>query len=228
MGDMKETEFGLEEIKDLKKTLTTWLREEINCGKDNVRNCDIDTLANAVHHLAETERNCYEALYYRTVTAQMEAAESSLRMGASRSRDSMGRYTSRGYTTYPYDQMDYVDAYVHDPNQFIDDMMPMGYRSGNRGGMNSGSMSNRSGNNSKSGNYGYHPMETEWDRYRMAKRHYTESGDSESKREMNSHAMNHFKDSIGTFKDIWEDADPTLKMEMKKDLQNLVADMPVN
>lgn len=223
MGDIKEVEFGIEEIKDMKKRLSTWLREEIDGGKDNVRNCDIDTLANAIHHLAETERNCYEALYYKTVTEQMENAEESLRMGASRSRDSMGRYTSnhggmRRYSTYPNNQMDYVDAYIHDPNQFIDDMMPMGYRDGNGG----------QGNMRSSGNNGHRPMQTEWDQYRMAKRHYTENGDSESRKEMSNHAMKHFKDSIGTFKDIWEDADPTLKMEMKKDLQNLVADMPIN
>lgn len=223
MGDIKEVEFGTEEIKDMKKRLSTWLREEIDAGKECVRNCDIDTLANAIHHLAETERNCYEAMYYKTVVEQMENAEDSLRMGASRSRDSMGRYTSnRGYAMPPYDQMDYVDGYIHDPNQFIDDMMPMGYRSGNRG-------NSMSGNNSKSGtSYSYRPMNSEWDQYRMAKRHYTENGDSKSRSEMNTHAMKHFKESVGTFKDIWEDADPSLKMEMKKDLQNLVADMPVD
>lgn len=219
MGDVREAEFGTEEIKRMKSTLMTWLNEELSGGKENVRGCDIDTLANAVHHLAETERNCYEALYYKTVVEQMENAEASLRMGATRSRDSMGRYTSNrggnmrgGYTMMPYEQKDYIDAYVHDPNQFIDDMMPMGYRTGRN---------DWSGNNSKWGS-------TEWDQYRMAKRHYTENGDARSKSEMSAHAMNHFKESIGTFKDIWNDADPTLKAEMKKDLQNLIADMPVS
>lgn len=224
MGDIKEVEYGVEEIKELKKRLTTWLREEIDSGKDCVRNCDIDTLANAVHHLAETERNCYEAMYYKTVTEQMENAEESLRMGASRGRDSMGRYTSNRSGYYPDDQMMYTNAYIHDPNQFIDDMMPMGYRDGRNGS----SMNNTSGNNSKSSSYGYRPsMNSEWDQYRMAKRHYTETGDSKSRSEMNTHGMKHFKEAVGTFKDIWEDADPSLKMEMKRDLQTLIADMPV-
>lgn len=214
MEDTREIEVKMEKLNEMKSKMSSWLEEELNCGKDNAHCCDVDTLANAIHHIAETERNCYEALYYKTVVEQMKDAEESLRMGLPRNRDSMGRYTSNmgrnnmgGYTNYPNDQSDYINAYIHDPNRFIDEMMPMGYRE------NDGMKNN---------------IRNEYERYRMAKRHYTENGDSKSKSEMNTHAMRHFKESVSTFKDIWEDADPSLKMEMKKDLQNLIADMPTD
>lgn len=80
-------------------------------GPDKMNVEEIGKLADAVKDMAEAEKACWEAEYYRSVTEAMESQGYTPdmmgyqgqggqgRMGYNRNRDSMGRYTSgrRGY-----------------------------------------------------------------------------------------------------------------------------------
>lgn len=106
-------------------------------------------------------------------------------------------------------------------------------RDGSSGMNNSsdGSNSGRSGASGGSQLYSGYPMGSEYgreyDMYRESRRHYTETKDADSKREMDHHAEEHLKKSIQTIRDIWSGVDPTLKKKMKMDLQALVGEMNV-
>lgn len=61
-----------------------------------------------------------------------------------------------------------------------------------------------------------------YDRYKMAKRHYTETHDSSDKSKMDAYAKEHLTETMATMKDIWSDASPELRQKMKMDLKSLV------
>ena len=61
--------------------------------------------------------------------------------------------------------------------------------------------------------------------YKSARRHYSETHSQMDKEEMNRHANEHIADTIQTIKEMWEDADPTLRKKMKADLTSLVGTM---
>lgn len=90
-------------------------------------------------------------------------------------------------------QKPYIDGYLHDPN----------FESKMRG----------------DDHYGiYKP----YDRYKTAKRHYTETHDTSDKAMMDAYAKEHLTETIATMKDIWSDATPELKQKMKADLKALM------
>ena len=81
-------------------------------GKDKMAVDEVYKLADIIKDLAEAEKECWEAEYYRSVTEAMErsgytpntwgydATEGAVhagRRGYNPTRDSMGRYSRRGY-----------------------------------------------------------------------------------------------------------------------------------
>lgn len=79
-------------------------------GPDKMNVEEVGKLADAVKDMAEAEKACWEAEYYRSVSEAMESPAGYMpegmgyqrmnrgRMGYNPNRDSMGRYTSRrGY-----------------------------------------------------------------------------------------------------------------------------------
>lgn len=64
-----------------------------------------------------------------------------------------------------------------------------------------------------------------YDRYYDARRHYTSSMTAKDKQEMDTRASEYFHESIDAMKDIWNDADPDLRQDMKTKLVNLVNSM---
>ena len=61
--------------------------------------------------------------------------------------------------------------------------------------------------------------------YREARRHYTESKNPADKDEMSTLAQEHVMETVSSMRDIWKMADPSLKTQMKSDLQKLLSEM---
>ena len=61
--------------------------------------------------------------------------------------------------------------------------------------------------------------------YKTSRRHYTETKSPEDKKEMDTHAEEHVRDTIATIRDIWGDADPNLKRRMREDVTKLLGEM---
>lgn len=143
-----------------------------------------------------------------------------------------GRGRSAGYTPYLHMMEDGMDEYG-----MYDDMpYPMtGYRMGYTDGNRSGNMGNSSSSGSYSGNYGggnsrsgYEGMRQpsrygeSYDRYSDRRRHYHESKDAESKKQMDDSMKEYMEDVSENLREMWKDADPTLRQTMKTDLTKMV------
>lgn len=181
---------------------------------------------------------------YRIVEAMDEAEQEEKFMGRMgyRGRDQRtgrfvhrsGRGRSAGYTPYPYLHMmeDGMDDYdMYDEMPYLMSGYRMGYTDGNRGG----NMGNSSSSGSYSGNYGggnsrsgYEGMRQpsrygeSYDRYSDRRRHYHETKDAESKKQMDESMKEYMSDVSENLREMWKDADPTLRQTMKADLTKMV------
>lgn len=198
----------ISDIEDIKKTLVSWLKEETSCGKEKFDTHSCGAVSDIIKDMAETVKECYEAMYYKTVIEAMEAGKEPTYGGeevygynhrhmsnGQFARTGKGHIVS-GYTPY-MDQKPYIDAYVHDPN-FKNRM--------------NGSMGYPDGVQMTQSEYG-----KAYDNYREARRHYQDSRSQEDKEEMDQHCMNYMNHTIKTLKAMWEDADPMLKKRLKED-----------
>lgn len=61
--------------------------------------------------------------------------------------------------------------------------------------------------------------------YRDARKHYTETHSSSDKSSMEGKAREHVDSVISSIKEIWNDADPVLRQQMKAQLTTLVNEM---
>ena len=178
---------------------------------------------------------------YRIVCAMDEAEEEEKFMGRMgyRGRARNGRFVHRsgrgrsaGYTPYLHMMDDGMDEYdMYDDIPYPMTGYRMGYTDGNRGG----NMGNSSSSGSYSGNYGggnsrsgYEGMRQpsrygeSYDRYSDRRRHYHETKDAESKKQMDDSMKEYMADVMENMRDMWKDADPTLRQTMKADLTKMV------
>lgn len=228
----KEAEHKVKDICEMKETLTCLVKTELAKGATT---CDTEELGKAVDmikDLAEAEKCCYEAYYYKAVTKAMEEYgdedEWDGRMGYNSRRYASGRYAPAGrghmsgYTTrQPWPK--YMDS--------MDEMAPMGYREGQN------SYNSTSGGRYDNDRMGF-PMDGRseendtrygqaYNQYQNARRHYTVTNSKEDKEEMDRHANEHVMDTMATLREIYKVSDPELKKRIKSDLTKLVAEMPV-
>lgn len=175
---------------------------------------------------------------YREVEAMDDFEKEYGRMGY-RGRAANGRFVHRpgrgrsaGYTPYLHMMDDGMDEYdMYDDMPYPMTGYRMGYTDGNRGG----NMGNSSSSGSYSGNYsggnsrsGYEGMRQpsrygeSYDRYSDRRRHYHETKDAESKKQMDDSMKEYMADVMENMRDMWKDADPTLRQTMKADLTKMV------
>lgn len=107
----------------------------------------------------------------------------------------------------PVREHSYVNGYLNDPE--FSEKMRMGYRPERAYGQNGGSS-----------RYGY-----SYDNYQEAKRHYTETKSEQDKMKMSEYSSEHLNDAIFSIREMWKDADPSLRVRMKADLSKLVSEM---
>jgi hypothetical protein len=100
----------VEEIKRHKDRVLAYMAKELEkYGDDRMDVAEMGKLADIVKDMAEAEKQCWEAEYYRTVTEAMDRSgymPEGMGYGMGRSgynpnRDSMGRYARRGYDHDP-------------------------------------------------------------------------------------------------------------------------------
>ena len=213
-----------------------WAMEQAKAhGFDNLSSQDWDDL-----------KDCMEIVKgaicadkdYREVEAMDDFEKEYGRMGY-RGRAANGRFVHRpgrgrsaGYTPYLHMMDDGMDEYdMYDDIPYSMTGYRMGYTDGNRGG----NMGNSSSSGSYSGNYGggnsrsgYDGMRQpsrygeSYDRYSDRRRHYHETKDAESKKQMDDSMKEYMADVMDNMRDMWKDADPTLRQTMKADLTKMV------
>lgn len=213
LEDMKKSG-SYDEICELKKDLVKIFASELHAkGVDDLDTKDCAEVADMIKDLAEAEKACMEACYYEAVIKAMEKAdeqeEQEGRMGYNAYRYANGRYapkgrgTRRGYMP----EMGMMNPYLYDPD--FEEAMEKG----------------------RLGYQGEDPEDDprqsrEYNEYKRAKRHYSETKSPEDKRKMDEHAMKHVNQAMDSFREMWRDADPNMRKRMKADLTTLVGEMP--
>lgn len=213
LEDMKKSG-SYDEICELKKDLVKIFASELHTkGVNDLDTKDCAEVADMIKDLAEAEKACMEACYYETIVKAMEKAdeqeEQEGRMGYNAYRYANGRYalkgrgTRRGYTP----EMGMMNPYLYDPD--FEEAMEKG----------------------RLGYQGEDPEDDprqsrEYNEYKRAKRHYSETKSPEDKRKMDEHAMKHVNQAMDSFREMWRDADPNMRKRMKADLTTLVGEMP--
>lgn len=236
LEDMKKSG-SYDEICELKKDLVKIFASELHTkGVNDLDTKDCAEVADMIKDLAEAEKACMEACYYETIVKAMEKADEEDdddgRMGYNSRHYANGRFAPKGRGTrmgYMPDMMmqyPYIYGYIND-SDFEDNLRNrrMSYQPSGAG--------NRSQSGSK---MGYDDMDwdpdddpkqsREYNEYKRAKRHYTESKSPADKQQMDEHAMKHMNQAMDSFREMWKDADPTMRKRMKADLTALVGEMP--
>ena len=213
-----------------------WAMEQAKAhGFDNLSSQDWDDLKDCMEIVKSAI--CADK-DYREVEAMDDFEKEYGRMGY-RGRAANGRFVHRsgrgrsaGYTPYLHVMDDGMDEYgMYDEMPYPMTGYRMGYTDGNRGG----NMGNSSSSGSYSGNYGggnsrsgYEGMRQpsrygeSYDRYSDRRRHYHETKDAESKKQMDDSMKEYMADVMENMRDMWKDADPTLRQTMKADLTKMV------
>lgn len=247
---MHEVEAKVKKLSELKEQLVTAATAECAKGLQSVKTEELAAVTDMIKDLSEAEEKCWKACYYKTVLEQMKKAEESGasqmpdmplswmlpndRMGYDHYRYSSGRFAPKGHGTYSPGRSGY-------PTVYYDDSMNdrMGYNGGgssggnSSGGQSGGSGGSRGGSSSSGGSYGYTEPYSDarseygrsYDRFRSSRRHYTETHSTQDREAMKVHGKEHVMEAVTAMKEIWSEADPELRKQMKESITALMSDM---
>lgn len=225
---MEQLKAALEEQKKIKERLTEILKVEVSSTEpQNIDYENSGEVTDMIKDMAEAEKNCWEAQYYKMMC---EAMNKELESGGDES------FRSNGFGS----SMMGFQPEMRIPPEMRHMMERERFGYGNGGGQG-GSSGGRDGSSSsgsggsyggRSGRSGY-SMGDNWDpqygesynRYKEALRHYHESGQKEDMDEMDTHANEHVRNAIRSFREIYSSASPTTKKKLKEDLTKLVGEM---
>lgn len=99
---MHEVEMKLRDISEMKEKLVSLAKEALGSGCENVDCEELGEVVDMIKDLADAEKNCWKAAYYKSVVGAME--EGSGNMGYDHWRTSSGRFADKGtghYSGYP-------------------------------------------------------------------------------------------------------------------------------
>lgn len=240
---MHEIEEKVKEICEMKNKLISWTKDELDKGKDCVNTQEAGDVVDMIKDLADAEKNCWKAAYYKAVVKAMYEYEDDVevdpsrvrRMGYDNYRYNSGRYAPKGHGHYVghmgYTPMEEMTRLYHDERDMARNMPRMGYVDpwmNNRVAWNpdrpgyAGSKNDYSPDNTRAGGMTNSRYGMNYDNYQDARRHYTTSHEKKDKDEMDRYAYDHVTDTIMTIKEIWSQADPDMKKKLKTDLGSLM------
>lgn len=227
-----------DDICEVKKDLVDNLKAQIGAvGFGQMDTMETGQVIDMIKDLAEAEKACMEACYYEKIVEAMEEAseeDEEGRMGYNSRHYASGRFAPKGRGTrmgympdlmMPPQQYPYIYGYMEDP-EFEHKMRDrMGYQPSGAG--------NRSQSGSRMGyeDWDLDPdddprQSKEYNEYKRAKRHYTTTKSPADKQQMDEHMTKHMNQAMDSFREIWKDADPTMRKRMKADLTALIGEMP--
>lgn len=221
---MHEMTEKVNKICEMKEKLVSCMADQLNTGIQNVNTDEAGKVIDMIKDLAEAEEKCWKACYYKSIVKAMEEYDEGReymdpedRRGYDHWRYSSGRFapSGRGHYSSGYRPMDDM----HD----VDPWMNMGYDDGMRrdhDGQNRSRMED-------AGRYGYTPSMRgmKYDKYTRARRGYDEHKDAHSKTQMDESAKEYVVDMAESVREMWRDADPALRKEIKNHFVALTGEM---
>lgn len=220
---MHELKMKVAPICEMKDKLVSWSKSELEKGREHVDTKEMGEAIDMIKDLAEAEEKMYKAAYYCSIVKAMEEydEEENERMGYDHWRTSSGRYAPNGtgHWTPIHGRKGY-------PMPAEGDWRPdYGVWGDGRDGhmMDAPRMGYTDPDYAKIMHDERHGEP--YRRWKLARKHYTETKSDGDKHEMTEHAKEHMADTVTTIKEIWMAADPDLRAKMKNDLTTLMADM---
>lgn len=212
---MEKTKMKVFEICEMKDSLMQWAREH----KDNASIQQMGEVIDMIKDCAEAEKECWEAKYYQSIVEAMNEEKEAMKYGGDRAgydhwRYSSGRFAPAGRGHYSAGYTPMVDDRGSMDMDWDFKNPRMGYTS------TSDNTDMRGSNGSRGGSHmsGYH-------RYRTARMGYQSSGSEEDKHEMSEATKEQIMELSESVRDIWKDADPSTKKELKNHLMSLIGEM---
>lgn len=196
-------------IHEMVEKLTCAAEAEFAKGLCEVNTCEMGQVVDMIKDLCCAEKDAYECKFYKKmVEAFGEDGAAAHRHGYDNWRYSSGRFAPKGQghmagympmpTTWDKGDQYNLDGMADMPKHRL------GYMDTDRMDRNR-NMHDRP-----------------YDKWSEARRHYHESGRREDKDMMDKHANEHVMETVSTMKEIWEDADPQMKVKMKGELEELM------
>lgn len=165
-------------------------------GVDSADTEESGKVIDMIKDLAQAQKYCWEACYYKTLIKAMEDAD----------------YQRMGYTQTPKQQA-FMKDWLRDPEEFENRMRDKDH--------GEWPLSRRGEFRHEEGQYG-----RPYGEYLEARKHYTESHSAMDKADMDKYAGEHLMSAMTAIRTIYGDADPELRKKIKADFSKLVADMP--
>ncbi len=198
----------LTQVSELKKRLISELANYMSGDLSNVDTHEAGEIVDIIKDLAEIEHLCAstdkddaEKEYYESVTDAMTEAKYDNILGYT--PNPSARIMPRPMSSMRTPGATYEQSMIGDYMRDAYGDFPQGENSGN----------NRYGQAYKE--------------YAQAKRFYTETHDERDRENMRTQADQHISDMITSVKDIWRNADPDHKKQMKADLTAFVNQLTV-
>lgn len=207
---MHEMMEKVNKICEMKEKLVTAMADQLNMGVQNVNTREAGEVIDMIKDLAETEEKCWKACYYKSIVKVMEEYDEGReymdpddRRGYDHWRYSSGRFapSGRGHYSSGYRPMD-GDKWaepMHMEPWMADGQNRMGYTPSMRG--------------------------MKYDKYTRARRGYDEHKDASSKSQMDESAKEYVIDMAESVREMWRDADPALRKEIKNHFVALTGEM---
>lgn len=200
---------------DIVKHAVTTAKTAIAAQGASLDTEEIGEVVDMIKDYVETEEKAAKACYYKKVTEAMEDYGDDFNSLMMRENEHMN--------------MPHNDREGYDSNRYANGRFaPKGH----------GNMTHSGGRGGFTPTPNMHHMEQEWAQkerdlehgrayhnYNNAKRFYTETKDMNYKHEMSEHAKEHVMNMAETCREIYMNADPELRREMKTELSKLVGEM---
>ena len=236
---MEELKMKTKELCELKDTLVSWAKTASDQGMQAVSAHEMGAITDMIKDLCEAEEKLAKACYYKKITeAMLEEAEEMERMGYPRSarmgydnwRYSSGRFAPTGHGH----RSGYMPGEDIDPRMMAEGFGDYpsqhdvsGYSTGDRRDSSSQNGSHSAGTMRYDGRMGYTGSERghRYDQYTKARMGYHESKDAAHKEHMDASAREYVVDIAESMREIWRDADPAMRKEIKNKLVSLTSEM---
>ena len=217
-----DIESKMTDLCKMEEHLIETLKCELSKGAQCVDTDEAGKVIDMIKDLSEAKKDCYKALYYKSIVAAMLESES-------------GRYAPAGRGRKGYEIMPYIDRPYDMGDTDLSEVLRMGYNAGGRSGIKmhdlSGSSTLYDGNPHMTGKNSEHSWDDRYGKayneYKDSRRYYTETKSPAHKQEMESHATEHIMDTISTVREIYKNSEPELRRKIKDDMAKLVSEMSV-
>lgn len=216
---MEELKMKSKKLCELKDQLVDIAAMEMAKGCLNVNTHEMGAVIDMIKDLAEAEEKCWKACYYKKIVEAMEEeAEENERMGYDNWRYSSGRYAPKG--------RGHRSGYR--PGEYIDpSMMAEGFGENPWKRSSKGTDMTQHDYMDANDRMGYSPSPRgeHYERYRNARMGYHETKDSAHKEHMDATAREYVVDMAEAVKEMWRDADPNMRKEIKNKFVALTSEL---